>query len=345
MDRHFSCSGGLPMTTQDSDISVSMDPPATLSHRDVALSLQARLSQLLSFILQTVYKTEKTQLNAFLDTTRSILRTLAGHAQEVEKIIHVRFRNSVDTLPRGTRHTTLLYHQCVIVATRPLLLSALKERLENLDTEKEDWQRFLYLTKTLICIGIKSATKSLQILSNSDSLLEVFLLYDLEFTYGAAIHLAMANALFPQEFDGKALSEKAHGILNGMISNGNRVAEVRRDELVYLESLFQELSLRAESCGLQPLTLCTPYGPEGPMNLVNPVQQWQEHIDESGILTLPTTPGYPQSPEITNMQVPSVEFLDSIGISSAEFFGIVDQIGDTGMPYGILDDGSNESSM
>jgi hypothetical protein len=174
---------------------------------------------------------------------------------------------------------------------------------------------------------------------------EVFLLYDLEFTYGAAIHLAMANALFPQEFDGKALSEKAHGILNGMISNGNRVAEVRRDELVYLESLFQELSLRAESCGLQPLTLCTPYGPEGPMNLVNPVQQWQEHIDESGMLTLPTTPGYPQSPEITNMQVPSVEFLDSIGISSAEFFGIVDQIGDTGMPYGILDDGSNESSM
>lgn len=129
MDRHFSCSGGLPMTTQDSDISVSMDPPATLSHRDVALSLQARLSQLLSFILQSmsrpdllslslliflfiaVYKTEKTQLNAFLDTTRSILRTLAGHAQEVEKIIHVRFRNSVDTLPRGTRHTTLLYHQ------------------------------------------------------------------------------------------------------------------------------------------------------------------------------------------------------------------------------------------
>lgn len=248
------------MTTQDSDISVLMDPPAKSSERDIALSLQARLSHLLSSILQSmycrlvwswrsradifkaVYKTEKTQLSTFLDTTRSILQTLAGHAQEVENIIHVRFRNSVDTLPRGIRHITLLYHQvsrifpsvcfkwngiawltiskCVIVATRPLLLSALKERLENLDNEKEDWQQFLSLTKTLICTGIKSATKTLQILSNSDTLLgepplnhgyirklnemtnnieEVFLLYDLEFAYGAAIHLAMANALLSIE--------------------------------------------------------------------------------------------------------------------------------------------------
>lgn len=58
-----------------------------------------------------MYKTEKTQLRAFLEMTRSILHTLAGHAQEVEKIIHVRFSNSVDTMPEGTRHITLLYHQ------------------------------------------------------------------------------------------------------------------------------------------------------------------------------------------------------------------------------------------
>lgn len=43
--------------------------------------------------------------------TRSILHTLADHAQEVEKIIHVRFSNFVDTMPKGTRHVTLLYHQ------------------------------------------------------------------------------------------------------------------------------------------------------------------------------------------------------------------------------------------
>lgn len=51
MDRHFSYSVGLPMTTQDTDISTLIDPPDTCSYRDVALSLQAKLSHLLSSIL------------------------------------------------------------------------------------------------------------------------------------------------------------------------------------------------------------------------------------------------------------------------------------------------------
>lgn len=59
----------------------------------------------------------------------------------------------------------------MIVATRPLLLSLLKERLENLDREREDWQDFLALTKTLISTGIRSAEKTLQILSEDDGLL------------------------------------------------------------------------------------------------------------------------------------------------------------------------------
>lgn len=38
------------MSTQDSDISTPIEP-STISHRDVALSLQAKLSHLLSSIL------------------------------------------------------------------------------------------------------------------------------------------------------------------------------------------------------------------------------------------------------------------------------------------------------
>lgn len=61
--------------------------------------------------------------------------------------------------------------QCVIVATRPLLLSVLKERLDKLGQEEEDWESFLAPTKTLISTGIKSAAKTLQILADEDSLL------------------------------------------------------------------------------------------------------------------------------------------------------------------------------
>lgn len=58
-----------------------------------------------------IYKTEKTQLGVFLETTRSILHTLAGYAKELESTIDVKLRNSIETMSKGTRHITLLYHQ------------------------------------------------------------------------------------------------------------------------------------------------------------------------------------------------------------------------------------------
>lgn len=58
-----------------------------------------------------VYETGQIGLGDFLEKTRNILHTLAGHAQEIEHIIHTKFKNSVDTMPKGTRHITLLYHQ------------------------------------------------------------------------------------------------------------------------------------------------------------------------------------------------------------------------------------------
>ncbi|QMW35971.1 hypothetical protein G4B84_011500 [Aspergillus flavus NRRL3357] len=322
LDRHFSYSVGLPMMTQDSDISTPIGPPST-----------------------SVYKTEKTQLRAFLEMTRSILHTLAGHAQEVEKIIHVRFSNSVDTMPKGTRHITLLYHQCVIVATRPLLLSALIERLENLDHEREYWQSFLALTKTLIFIGIKSAVKMLQILSNEDNLLEIFLPYDLEFTYAAALHLAMANAVFPQALDGQAYLEEAHWILDEMISNGNKVAEVRKAELVHLETLFEELTARVKSQGLQPLTLTSPTGAEAvPQTQIVEEDGEGETVTDIGVWDLPI-PGDSLTSHPADMQMSSVELLNNIGISSSDFLYIVDQIGNPDVSYSILDLGRAGGEM
>ncbi len=59
----------------------------------------------------------------------------------------------------------------MIVATRPLLLSVLKERLEKIDRGEEDWRSFIETTQPLISTGIKSAVMTLQILSTDDGLL------------------------------------------------------------------------------------------------------------------------------------------------------------------------------
>ncbi|OJJ98337.1 hypothetical protein ASPACDRAFT_1857637 [Aspergillus aculeatus ATCC 16872] len=346
MDRHFSYSVGLPMTTQDRDISTPIDPPEHCSQQDLALSLHAKLSRLLSYILSTIYNAERTQLHVFLDTTKSILQTLAGYAQEMEEIIQIRLRNSLDTMPRGTQHITLLYHQCVIVATRPLLLSALIDRLETLTHDGLDTNDFLALTKPLLCIGIKSAVKTIEILSGTDSLLEVFLLYDLEFTYDAAIHLSLTRTLFPKLLDtsptpdNPSPSHQAHSILDAMIYHGNRIALARKEGLVHLERLLEEVAVSVSGRG------CRPDRPGRPSS-----SSWHTHTPASlqvpaGIMqggrdghSAGGLVGYGDGvvggeelggPSYTAMEDPqlaNVEFLEQIGISSAEFLSIVAQIG------------------
>lgn len=60
----------------------------------------------------------------------------------------------------------------MIVATRPLLLSVLKERLDILGQPgDENSEAFLGQTAAVISTGIKSAVKTLQILTSEYSLL------------------------------------------------------------------------------------------------------------------------------------------------------------------------------
>ncbi|KAM0417420.1 hypothetical protein ACHAPT_012569 [Fusarium lateritium] len=338
MDRHFSSSLGIPMSVQDSDITTTVNPPNIGSQGDSARSLQVNLSHLLSVILTTLYKPEKTPLVTFLEQTRAILHTLAHHAQEIEKIITLKFQNSVDTMPRGTRYITLLYHQCVIVATRPLLLSVLKERLDMLGHPgDENWESFLSQTATVISTGIKSAVKSLQILTTEYSLLEVFLPYDLEFTFGAALHLNMATALFPGVADDQGCRQLGHQILDNMISRGNRVAAVRKQELVYLEVQCQELVAQVQQQGLQTLSLAIP--DETASELARKADEEQHRL-----LSAETDPALSMGPDSINSLhcvhphlTSNMEFLDNIGISSEDFLSIVQQIGDPDtMPENML---------
>ncbi|KAL2860916.1 uncharacterized protein BJX67DRAFT_386196 [Aspergillus lucknowensis] len=355
LDRHISSSVGASMTPQDSDITTLLDPP-TCSQSDATLGLLVRLSHLLSYILSSVYKGAKTQLGTFLETTRSILHVLAGHAREIESVIHMKFQNSVDTMPKGTRHITLLYHQCVIVATRPLLLSVLKERLERLGHGEEDWQSIVAPTNALISAGIKSAAKTLQILTDEDSLLgvELFLPFDMEFTYGAAMHVTMAGALFPNVTESQTYMEDAYSILDQMIQRGNKLAAARKSELVQLETLFRELTVRIERRGLEALTLPAPV-PLPPLSECGGAHEgilarMETHEDPvgggipvsgaDGISMAMAGAGEPSSGSPSELAQGSanIDFLDSIGISSYEFFSLVNQMGHSD-GYGVLDPG------
>ncbi|KAL2848218.1 fungal-specific transcription factor domain-containing protein [Aspergillus pseudodeflectus] len=369
MDRHVSSSLGLPMTTQDSDITTLLKPASAGSRRDATLSLHVKLASLFSSILTSIYKDAKTELGTFLDRTRSILQTMTAYAREIEDIVQSKNPSSIETMPKGTRYITLLYHQCVVVATRPLLLSILKERLERLGQREDDWQSFLAPTKVLISTGIKSALKTLQILTDENSLLETFLPFELEVTYGAALHLTMANTLFPLEVEsqGQDFSADAHAIVDEMIAKGNKLAAARKTELAHLETLFRELAARIERYGLQTLTLATPPGhgrgedeggDQGQAEGMCPAAGGMAHmLPNDGANTAPAAvasavdahnqamfhahhhpmhaePIGSASPGLPHM-MDSAELLSEIGISSYEFSSIIEQMG--GSERSVLD--------
>jgi hypothetical protein len=157
----------------------------------------------------------------------------------------------------------------------------------------------------------------------------------------------MANTLFPATDESTIHSQTAHAILDEMISKGNKVASVRKKELDHLQSLFSELSKRAEDSGFQTLTLATPelaeYGPQTlaqsqsqPNSQTQPQAPDAHHQQDRFSTPFANYPDLnlhitasrdSRSPPSFPTEPLNHEFLDNIGISSYEFLAIVEQMG------------------
>jgi hypothetical protein len=181
---------------------------------------------------------------------------------------------------------------------------------------------------------------------------ETFLPFDMEFTYGAALHIAMAGVLFPSVTDSQETSlQDAYSILDQMIDKGNKLASARKSELVQLETLFRDLAGRIERRGMEMLVLPVPAVPLAPLPgalpseaalaqghaaghahtdpqdaALSPAPVDSAHNPETLPLSMTADPGSDSPSEIVHDSA-NVDFLDSIGISSYEFFSLVNQIG------------------
>lgn len=170
--------------------------------------------------------------------------------------------------------------------------------------------------------------------------LEIFLPSDLEFTYAAALHLTMANTLFPCGRDDQTCSQAAHSVLDEMISTGNKVAEARKGELIRIEGLFQKLADRVEQEGLQVLSLSN----RGVSEVGRVNNGSQGELEGQGPVTETETDSQSSTRDTSHLfaeeSVPaSVDVLDQFGISPYEFISIANQIDHPEVSYGIFDTG------
>lgn len=139
----------------------------------------------------------------------------------------------------------------------------------------------------------------------------------------------MADALFANGEQPRSSLLLAHEALNEMISKGNRVAEVRKSELIRLQELCNELAQQSDRRGLQALSLLQPTDPV--INMGDQTTCTEERIGHDldpgafGLIT-PFIPTEPIGPTEDLNSLHNSGIFSDTGISSGEFLSIVDQM-------------------
>ncbi|KAE8137536.1 hypothetical protein BDV38DRAFT_271142 [Aspergillus pseudotamarii] len=243
---YFSSLIGSPNAVKDDEITTPLSDPKTCDQKEAALSLHVRITQVITRVL------DNGKLGGiFLRKVRSVLQEMTDLSRELEDVFAHRFSNSVESLSSVTTRLTLSCHQCIIVTTRPLVLALLWERLSCFE-QGDVFRTLSSPVQTLLHASTDSALKSLRILTalRDQNLLETFLPFDLENLFSSFFILSLISAILPDIIPDPSYRDMGFSLLDDMIARGNRVAQLRKSEIVQLEELVQPL-LQPQ---LQPLT-------------------------------------------------------------------------------------------
>ncbi|KAK1848088.1 C6 transcription factor [Colletotrichum chrysophilum] len=244
LDRKLSSLMGAPNSIQDSDITVHLPRSDPVVQKYKALSLHVVLSKLHAKVLNTVYGVDGKLDPSFLKNVQEALRDMARLAPQLTAGFEFKLNNS-EPASRVSATLNLCYHQCVVLATRPILICLLQDILARKDHSQRNLASPI---KALLKTSSDSATKSVRILSTlkTQHLLETFLPFDLEQTFSSAFVLTLMTSIpgLPDR-EGNHLKD-AFEILDTMIARGNVVARFRREELEKLQEILRLTQSRIE---------------------------------------------------------------------------------------------------
>ncbi|KAM6509783.1 hypothetical protein FALCPG4_017428 [Fusarium falciforme] len=243
LDREMTSLMGLPQTIHDDDVHPQLPHFSGSTHRVAALHMQIRLCRTIASINRGVYGANGRLNKKFLLSTKKVLENIAGLADELQQQFPLGVDRAINGVSRTSGYLHLLYHQCIVLATRPLLLCFLKIRFETpgsiteaLNSSQTVWN--------LIKMCVDSSYQMINILGclQSQGLLEAFLPFDLESLFISSLSLLVAPVLDPRflEHD-TSFRHKSYSIFNEMIGKGNLIAVFRRSELQQLDDMLSRL--------------------------------------------------------------------------------------------------------
>ncbi|KAH7169990.1 hypothetical protein EDB81DRAFT_774203 [Dactylonectria macrodidyma] len=243
LDREMTSLMGLPQSINDDDVHPQLPHFSGSSHRVAALNMQIRLSRTLAAINRGVYGLDGRLNKKFLLSTKDVLSNIAGLADELQQTFPMQIDQTINGVSRTSGYLHLLYHQCIVLATRPLLFCFLKIRFES-PTSYVDAFRSSQTVSNLTKMCIDSSQQMINILAclQSQGLLETFLPFDLEPLFVSSLNLLLGPVLNPRLLENESQwRQKSHIIFNEMVGKGNLIAEFRQSELQQLDDMLRRL--------------------------------------------------------------------------------------------------------
>ncbi|PLB44396.1 hypothetical protein P170DRAFT_513596, partial [Aspergillus steynii IBT 23096] len=245
LERQISAMIGAPCSVQDAEVTCSLPVSYDNSEMALVLTMHAKLSRILGDILNSVYTADNRRRRSFISTVQSVLRDMAHILRDIEDIFADTAHPSLRTLSTTSSHLYLRYHQCIILATRPLFLYLLINRLKKSPHSREDDDTSIpSQLRPLLEASVQSAKISIRTLSllHEQSSLEPFLPFDLDSLFSAAFIIILAGfidvCLIP---DLPSYITAISRMLNEFIAKGNMAAQMRKKELDLLQHMTQQI--------------------------------------------------------------------------------------------------------
>ncbi|KAJ6151291.1 hypothetical protein N7470_007885 [Penicillium chermesinum] len=237
LDREMTSLMGLPQSINDDHANTLLPSFIGSVQRTAAINMHIKLSRIIAEISSTVYAIDGRLKRNFLLSTKSALAGIACQSDDLHQAFPLHLDSANSGVSRTAAYLHLQYHQCIVLATRPLLFCFLKIRFET----------------PANCID---AIKPSRNKPSSPFDLDSLFVSTVVLLLGPAIDTRWAYPIW---------LEKAYAIFEEMIEHGNRIAKFRRSELQLLDELLSCLSEQPPHCLSAPVSL-----PSFPNEVLNP---------------------------------------------------------------------------
>ncbi|KAJ5707891.1 hypothetical protein N7488_007692 [Penicillium malachiteum] len=235
-DRMYGSKTGWPIQISDDDIHVEM--PSTIpgaindeqfSDTDLLVA-NIELARITGQVTENIYSRKK-QPDSFLQREQKLLTALKEWAQSLPQ--HIRL-NRDGSLPKNVISLHLQFNQCIILATRPILLynliqSTKPRHIDDKNTTQINGQTLKTLSDA--CIHAARHTHSLIVEEWTNGTLPVLGYFYAHYLFSCALIMVVSSQINKTNQSDFALFETSFEILRAMSDHGNLAATEFYDNL------------------------------------------------------------------------------------------------------------------